>query len=89
MRLKYQFVTQKVGNQIAAVAVGEGASNFNGLLKLNETAAFIIEQLANEVSREELVNRLSCEFPEVDQSTLASDLDGILGALRESDLLVD
>ena len=46
MKIKEGFVVEKVGNAYLAVAVGERADNFNALIHMNSTGAYIWEKLA-------------------------------------------
>lgn len=40
MRVKDGFILRKVGRQFVVAATGEASKNFNGMLRLNEEAAF-------------------------------------------------
>ncbi len=41
MKLKYNFVMNKVADKTVAVAVGDDLANFGGFIKMNDTGAFI------------------------------------------------
>ena len=41
MKIKDGFVLEEVGGSYLAVAVGECAGNFNGMVRLNGTGAFL------------------------------------------------
>ena len=41
MRIKKDFTIQKVGDSYIAVAVGETSKTFHGMVRLNETGAFL------------------------------------------------
>ena len=59
MKIKSGFVLEKVGGDYLAVAVGELADYFNGMVRLNETGAFLWNLLCEgEFSREELSEKL-------------------------------
>ena len=45
MRLKEGFILHEVGEEHMAVATGEAAKAFNGIIRNNETAAYIFELL--------------------------------------------
>lgn len=62
MKLKYDFVTNKVAGKTVAVAVGKGLSEFGGFIKLNDTGAFIFELLKKEITKEEIVKALLGEY---------------------------
>ena len=41
MMINKDFVMKKIGNEYIAAAVGNAAKNFNGIIKLNDTSAYI------------------------------------------------
>ena len=45
MKLKYDFIIQKVGDTQVAVPAGDDANRFSGIIKLNTTGAVIFEML--------------------------------------------
>ncbi|MBQ7333308.1 MAG: PqqD family protein [Clostridia bacterium] len=63
MKIKDGFVLEKVGSSYLAVAVGDAAKSFKGLVRMNETGAFmwnIIKE--NDKTREELIESLLKEY---------------------------
>ena len=58
MKLKYEFETVELDGEIMAVPVGDNAPELHGLLRLNETAADIIELLRNETDVEAVTDGL-------------------------------
>ncbi|MGN0261918.1 MAG: PqqD family protein [Eggerthellaceae bacterium] len=62
MKIKPDFVMRRVGNSYVAVATGAAAKSFNGMLKLNESAAFLWESLRKGATEEELAARLTSEY---------------------------
>lgn len=81
MKLKKGFVTHTIGTDQLMVAVGAAAKQFPGMVSSNETAAFIVECLKNQISEEGIVDRLLEEY-DVDRQTAAKDVADILGKLR-------
>ena len=81
MKLKKDFVTQRFRGQQLMVAVGPEAKRFHGLVRSNETAAFIVDRLRSETSEEEIVAALLAEY-EVDETGAAADVKAILAKLR-------
>ena len=56
MKIKEGFVLEEVGGSYLAVAVGELAGDFNGMVRLNGTGAFFWNLMKDKhVSRDELV----------------------------------
>jgi len=62
MKIKDGFAIRKVGNGFVAVPIQERAKEFNGLIRLNETAAFLFEQLQSDKTPEELTRLLADEY---------------------------
>ena len=55
MKAKYTFEIMEIDDQMMAVPVGEVADELHGILKLNQSAAAILELLKEETSEEEIV----------------------------------
>jgi len=62
MKLIDGVVLTKLQEETVAVAVGEAAKRFKGMIKLNETAAFLATLLKQEQSEEGLVEALLREY---------------------------
>ncbi len=63
MKIKEGFVLEKVGSSYLAVATGDAAKSFQGLVRMNETGAFmwnIIKE--NDKTREDLIVSLLNEY---------------------------
>lgn len=88
MKLKYEFVINKVAGEIVAVSVGNTAGAFNGYIKLNDTGAFIFEQLKKETTREEVIKKLCAEYPDASENDAVESVDELLQKLNEAELLV-
>ena len=58
MKLKHTFEMMEIDEQKMAVPVGDGADAFHGILKLNQSAAAILELLKEETTEEEMVQKL-------------------------------
>lgn len=86
MKLKYDFVSNKVADSVIAVAVGEDISSFNSFIKLNETGAFIFNLLKNEISREEILACLKEEY-NAPEKELEIELDAFIEELKKAEVL--
>lgn len=88
MKLKYSFVVRSVGDRMVAVAVGKEGAAFNGMIKLNESGAFLFDQLKEETTRE---NVIACMMEKYEMSAdeAAGALDAFLDSLRQNDLLIE
>lgn len=86
MRLKEGFILHEVGEEHMAVATGEAAKAFNGIIRNNETAAYIFELLQKETTEEEIVAAM-CQRYDADESVIAADVARIIVKVREAGLL--
>lgn len=82
MKLKYQFCFQPVGKTYVGVAVGDSAKQFSGMLQLNEVGYDIVSQMTEEVSAEEIVERL-LKIYDTDRETLTGYVNQVVGYLVE------
>lgn len=68
MKLKSNFILRKVASSWMAVPVGPRTAELNGIIALNETAAFLWGFFKEEHTEEEAVQALLREF-DVDEET--------------------
>ena len=81
MRLRDGFVTHMYRDQQLLVATGPAAREFHGLVRSNETAAFIVDQLKTETTQADIVSALMDAY-EVDPETANTCVGEILAKLR-------
>lgn len=87
MQIKKDFTIQKVGGSYIAVAVGETSKTFHGMVRLNETGAFLWKKMAQaDVTVDELVDALLAEY-DVDRETASRDVENLVNQFRESGIL--
>ena len=87
MQIKRDFTIQKVGGTWIAVPVGETSKHFHGMVRLNETGAFLWEKMAErDCSEEELVKALLGEY-DVTEEIAARDVHRVVELLRENGIL--
>lgn len=86
MKLKSGIVQSKVGSDFVAVATGDAGKNFNGIIRNNATAAFLVERMLKETSVEQLVSAL-LENYEVDEATARADVEKTIDTFRKAGLL--
>lgn len=82
MKLKDDYIIYNASEtELIAVATGDEADNFNGLLRANKTAGAIMEYLREELSEDELVSRMAERF-DADENEIREDVNEILNILR-------
>ena len=86
MKVRSGFKLMKVGVQNLVVAVDERAEEFNGMVRLNPTGAFLWELLERGAEKEELMAALLSEY-EIDKETAETDVDRFLSILTDNGIL--
>ena len=89
MRLKYKFVLREVSGQVVAVAVGKDHGHFNGMVKLNKTGAFLMEELNGKDRTPEELLEAMVEKYDVSRERAWENLDSFLHVLRQGGLLAE
>lgn len=82
MKLRNGFITYNSGSEQIMVAAGAASDVFRGMVRSNATAAFIIDCLKTEISREELAEKL-VERYDAPREIISRDLDRVLDSLRK------
>lgn len=80
VKLSHDFISYEIDGEQIMVCLD--SHRFSGIVKLNKTAAFIVEQLKNDCGKEELVNAVLAHFSGVDSVRAETDLDSVISALR-------
>ena len=87
MKLKDGYMLCPVGDSYIVIATGNASLNLAGPTTLNETAAFIWEQLKEETDEKTVVDAIVREF-DVDARTASEDLGAFVAQMRGAGLLV-
>lgn len=89
MKLKYRFVVREISDQYIAVAVGKDNARFNGMVKLNETGAFLMELLnQGDTTERELLQAVINKY-DVAEDRARENLSAFLKTLRDGGLLTE
>lgn len=87
MKLKQGFIQRKVAGENILIPVGaENISNYNGVITLNATAAYICTLLKEEQTRESLIQALLEKY-EVSQELAEKDVDQLLSIMSSHMML--
>ena len=88
MQINKDFTIQKVGAQYVAVPVGETSKTFHGMVRLNETGAFLWRARAErDMTEEELVDAILAEY-DVSREIAARDVHRVVATLCENGIIV-
>ncbi len=88
MKTKKGFMLRKVADKHIVVPVGQASVDFNGLITLNETGAFLWEHLQKGATEEELLNAILSEY-DVDSETAKNGISAFLNTARSANLLIE
>lgn len=87
MKIKNGFVIEKVGDDYLAVAVGNRADEFAGLVRMNSTGAFLWKLIdGQDRTKEELLSAVLNEY-DVDESIARADIDNFERQLADGGIL--
>ena len=70
MKLKYSFETVEMGEKIIIVPVGEGATQIQGILRLNKEGLEVLNLIKTHTSIEQIISTLADKY-ENDREQLA------------------
>ena len=86
MKLKYEFVVNEIADKTVAVTVGNDAENFAGMIRLNETGAFIFEKLREDTTEEAIVDAILEEY-DIDRETASEVVHDFVDYLDKKGVL--
>lgn len=88
MKIKDGFMLRQFGKDYIVVAVGDSAEDFNRLITLNSVGAFLYNLMTEDVTQEELVDRITDSY-EVDRSVAERDVKIFIQDVKKADLIDD
>jgi len=86
MKIKDGFILREVAGNYIVVAVGEAVKNFNGVINLNETGAFLWKILEKGGDEESLLAALLNEY-DVEEELARTDVKAFVSKLTEAGLV--
>ena len=87
MKLKPDFQIVQMANDYMLVPTGDQIDSFNGTVILNEVSAFLLNQLKEDLEKEDLVERLVKEF-DVESATARQDVDAAVEKMKQIGILI-
>lgn len=87
MKLKYTFVINEVAGQKVAVPINCGYGQQN-IIKTNETGAYILNLLQNDISFEEILQKIKLDFEVETPENLELWLNNFIDQLKTADVLI-
>lgn len=89
MRIKPNFELRDICNQKVIIAQGLENIDFNKIIALNESSAYLWQQIVDKSFTEADLVTLLYETYEVDEATATKDIKNFIKTLRELNLIED
>lgn len=86
MKIKKGFALRNIAGCEIVVPVGTASDSFNGMITLNDSAAFFWTLLQKETTVDEMVDKTLSEY-EIDSATARKDIESFVATLRENNIL--
>ena len=86
MKIKEGFILRQVAGENVVIPAGENLDT-NMMITLNDSGAFLWNQLQQEITVDELVDKVVAEYPDVDRSTAKIAVEGFVEQLKINDFL--
>ena len=86
MKVNSDFVMRNIAGENILVPTGEAAEKFNGMITMNEVAAFMWQNIDEVESKEDLVKIVLNEF-EVDEETATRDVENFINELSSINMI--
>lgn len=85
MKISDGYILRTVAGKNIVVSVGSETA-FSGMLTLNDTGVFFWNLLQKDTTKEEMISAVTAEY-DVDEKTVAEDIDEFLAKLTEKGIL--
>ena len=86
MKVNSDFVMRNIAGENILVPTGEAAEKFNGMITMNEVAAFMWQNIDEVETKEDLVKMVLDEF-EVDEETATRDVENFINELSSINMI--
>ena len=87
MKIKAGFILRDVAGKTFVVATGELSKTFKGMITLNETGKFIWNLLENDITKEEIVDKMLEVYEGVERAVVEKDVDLFVEKLVRDNIL--
>lgn len=85
MKIKEGFLLRNVAGNHVVVPIGNATLDFNGMMSLNETGAFLFGKLIEGTSKEQLISDLMDEY-DVSLELATKDVEDFILKVEREDL---
>lgn len=88
MKLRYELSVMEMDGEYMAVPVGDDAELFNGMLRMNDVSAEILDLLKEDTTPEAVHRILRERYPDSDDREIGEQLAPFLNQLIREGLLI-
>ncbi len=81
MKIKENFILSEMSDCYMVVAVGPATREFSGIIRLNDSGAFLWKELEKGATEEELVNALLYRYPDAVRNQVQEDVREFLNTV--------
>ncbi len=79
MHIKEGYIIKKLGQGFVVVTVGDASDDFNGLIRLNASGAFLWQNIQDGAdTKQKLLDLMLNYYDNLDEETAVKDLDDFL-----------
>lgn len=86
MKIKEGFILRKIANNDMVVPIGNNIADFNGIISLNESAAFLWKRLKEGAELQQLAETLTKEY-NINREQAEVDAEDFIERLQKAELL--
>lgn len=88
MKIKEGYILRSVAGNNIVVGVGAASVDFNGMININETGAFIWKVFEKGATVDEAAELITKEY-DIDSDTAKKDVAAFVEKLKEADLILE
>ena len=88
VKINKDFMLRKIADEYIIVPTGKASQIFNGMITVNEVAAFIWENIDDCGSTEDIISKVLSEF-DIDEDTARQDVEGFTSELIKIGMIVE
>ena len=86
MKIQPGFTLKEVADSFVIVPTGSNIVDFSAMITINETGAFLWECLKEDITMEELCDKMCAEY-DVDRDTALADIEEFTNALKSKKVI--
>ena len=86
MKIKEGFVTRKIADTIVAVPTGKLVNEFQGMIKLTDSAKFVWDLLQQDTTMDEIVNQYVKKY-NIDTNKARTDIEKFITHLKSANII--